>query len=209
MLDALVRPLIDPPLNAAGRRLARTGLTADAVTLAGLALGLSAAALIALGFPGLALLPLLMNRLADGLDGAVARASSPTSLGGFHDIIADFAFYGAIPLGFVALDPAANGLAGAALLASFYVNGGSFLGFAILAERHGMQTAAQGRKTLYYSGGLLEGAETIAFFSVICLLPAAFTPLALGFAALCILTAVLRVRAARRLFAPRSGTPAE
>ena len=206
MLDSTARRWIDPPLNRAGRALAGRGVSADGVTLAGLALGLVAAILIGLGAPGWALLPLLASRVADGLDGAVARASRKTDFGGYLDIVADFAFYGAIPLAFVLADPAANGAAGAALLAAFYVNGTSFLGFAILAEKRGMETAAQGQKSLYYSNGLLEGTETIAFFVLLCLVPSWFAPLAWGFAALCLLTAILRVLAARALFATEGKT---
>ena len=83
---------------------------------------------------------------------------------------------------------------------AFYVNGASFLGYAILAEKRGMQTTAQGEKTLYYSAGLLEGTETVAFFVAICLIPAAFVPLAWGFGALCLVTACARVLLARRVF---------
>jgi phosphatidylglycerophosphate synthase len=200
MLDAAARKLIDPPLNALGRRLARRGVTANRVTLAGLALGLAAAGAIWAGVFAVALVLLLASRLADGLDGAVARATRKTDFGGFLDITADFAFYGAIPLAFVLHDPASNGMAGAALLASFYVNGTSFLGYAILAEKRGMQTSAQGSKSLYFSNGLLEGTETILFFVLICLLPGHFPPLAWVFAGLCLVTAVLRVRAARQVF---------
>jgi hypothetical protein len=106
-----------------------------------------------------------------------------------------------VPLAFVALDPAANGLAGAFLIATFYVNGASFLGFAILAEKHRLTSEARGIKNLYFSGGLLEGTETIAFFVALCLFPAAFPALAFGFGALCLLTAVTRVVHARRRFA--------
>ena len=79
MLDARMRTLIDPVLNTVGRTLAAWGLTANGVTLIGLALGLIAAATIALGAPLLALIPLLFSRIADGLDGAVARANGPTN----------------------------------------------------------------------------------------------------------------------------------
>lgn len=202
MLDAAMRQIIDPPLNRLGRRLARLGLSANQVTLAGLGLGLLAAALIWAGAPLAALAPLFASRLADGLDGAVARATRRTDFGGFLDIVADFLFYAAVPLAFVLADPAGNGAAGAFLLAAFYVNGTSFLGFAILAEKRGMTTAAQGLKSLYFSNGLLEGAETILFFVALCLLPALFAPLAWGFGALCFLTAGLRVAAARRIFLP-------
>mgnify|MGYP006276433733 CR=1 FL=1 len=209
MFDARLRPLIDPPLDAAGRLVARWGVTADAVTLAGLALGLAAAGAIAAGHPGWGLALLLASRLADGLDGAVARATRPSDFGGYLDITSDFFFYGAIPLGFVWLDPAANGAAGAFLLLSFYVNGASFLGFAILAEKRKMRTDARGVKSLYFTGGLLEGAETIAFFVLLCLLPQHFVPMAWAFGALCFVTAASRLLLARKVFPkPTDGDPA-
>ena len=200
MLDAAARRLIDPPLDRAGRRLAAAGWTADRVTLAGLALGLVSAALIATGATWIALAVLLASRLFDGLDGAVARATRRTDFGGYLDITCDFLFYGAVPLAFVWLDPAANALAGAFLLTSFYFNGASFLGYAILAERHGLESRAQGVKSLYYSNGLLEGTETIVFFCLICLVPSAFAPLAWAFGVACMATATLRLYGASRLF---------
>lgn len=200
MLDRYARQLIDPPLNLMGRGLAARGFSADGVTLVGLALGLFAALLIALGQFGWALVPLLASRLADGLDGAVARATRKTDFGGYLDIAADFLFYGAIPMAFVLYDPATNGAAGAFLLASFYFNGTSFLGYAILAEKHGHKTDLQGQKTLYYSNGLLEGTETIVFFLLLCLFETFFAPLAWLFGSLCFATAILRILAAKRIY---------
>ena len=150
----------------------------------------------------MALVLLLLSRLADGLDGAVARATKRTDFGGYLDIAADFLFYGAIPLAFAVLDPAQNALPAAFLLTSFYVNGTSFLGYAILAEKRGITTEAQGKKSLYFSNGLLEGTETILFFVLLCLLPGLFGPLAMLFGILCFATAVLRVWAAHRIFRP-------
>lgn len=200
MLDPAARRLIDPPLNKIGRGLARRGLTANTVTLAGFAIGLCAAASVVFGAFAVALMLLLLSRLADGLDGAVARATRKTDFGGYLDITADFFFYGAFPLAFALYDPAANAVAAAILLTSFYANGSSFLGYAILAEKHGMTSSARGEKTLYFSNGLLEGTETILFFVLLCLLPGFFAPLAYIFATLCFLTAVLRILAARHLF---------
>ncbi|MBN8292416.1 CDP-alcohol phosphatidyltransferase family protein [Rhodobacter sp. NTK016B] len=200
MLDRYLRPLIDPPLNRAGRGLARMGVRANTVTALGLVLGLGAAGALALGAYGWALALILASRLADGLDGAVARAGSISDIGGYLDIVADFVFYAAIPLAFVWADPAGNGWAGAALLAAFYVNGASFLGYAILAAKHRLETEARGRKSWYHAGGLLEGSETIAFFVAFCLWPGAFPALALVFAGLCVLTAVIRVAMAADQF---------
>ena len=201
MLDGILRKVIDPVVNRWGRRLAQVGVTANDVTLVGLGLGLVSAAMIALGAVGwLALVPLLAGRVADGLDGAVARATKPSDFGGYLDIACDFLFYGAIPLAFVLRDPAANGIAGAFLLFSFYVNGATFLGFAILAAKRGMETRARGEKSLYFTAGLLEGSETIAIFTAFCLWPAGFMPLAWGFGALCFVTALARVLLARKIF---------
>lgn len=200
MLDSFARRLIDPPLNRAGQVIAAKGLSANGVTLIGLGLGLIAALCIALNCATLALLPLLASRIADGLDGAVARATRKTDFGGYLDIAADFLFYGAIPFAFVLMDPASNGVAGAFLLLSFYVNGTSFLGYAILAEKHGHETSAQGQKSLYYSNGILEGTETIIFFVILCLFPASFAPLAWIFGTLCFATAILRIWGAHQTY---------
>lgn len=200
MLDRHARNLIDPPLNQIGQGLAAAGFTANGVTLIGLGLGLLAALTIALGAPGWALIPLLASRLADGLDGAVARATQKTDFGGYLDIAVDFLFYGAIPMAFVFLDSVTNGAAGAFLLTSFYFNGTSFLGYAILAEKHGHKTDAQGQKSLYYSNGILEGTETIIFFVLLCLFPGYFAPLAWIFGTLCFATATLRIYAAKQIY---------
>ena len=200
MFDASLRHLIDPVLNRLGRGLARSGATADGVTLVGLVFGLAAAFLIGFGHAAAALVPLLAGRVADGLDGAVARATKGTDFGGYLDITCDFLFYGAVPLAFVLADPAANGAAGAFLLTSFYVNGASFLGYAILAEKREMETSARGKKALYFTGGLLEGGETIAFFILLCLFPLWFSALAWAFGTACFFTAVARVLLAQQVF---------
>lgn len=200
MFDAKIRPFIDPPLNRQGRVLASYGVTADQVTLVGLAFGLCAALLIAVGLPYWALVAIALSRLADGLDGAVARASEPSDFGGYLDIVCDFIFYGAVPFAFAVMDLEENGLAAAFLLCAFYVNGATFLGFAILAEKREMKSNARGVKTLYFTGGLLEGAETICFFVLICMVPAMFSQFAWAFGALCFVTAIARVVLASKVF---------
>lgn len=209
MFDAYARKLIDPPLDRLGQGLARQGVAANAVTLVGLAFGLAAAGAIAGGAFMLGLGLILTSRLADGLDGAVARATRKSDFGGYLDIASDFLFYGAVPFGFILHDPTANGIAGAFLLLSFYVNGASFLGYAIIAAKKGMQTRAQGVKSLYYSNGLLEGTETIAFFVLLCVVPTYFMPLAFAFGTLCFATAFLRVWGAYQAFGQVTSDPQE
>lgn len=210
MLDGVIRRWMDPPLDVAGRWLAGHGATPNQVTLFGLGLGLGAALLVAVGASGIAILPLLLSRIADGLDGAVARATQKTDFGGYFDIACDFLFYGAIPMAFVFADPASNGAAGAFLICSFYFNGTTFLGYAILAEKHRLSTSSRGSKSLYFTGGLLEGSETIGFFTALCLWPSWFAALSWVYGALCFITALSRILLARQVFsgndpgAPRS-----
>jgi len=193
MLDGWAKPKIDPLLGVLAERLARAGVTANAVTLAACGIGLLAAAVIAAGHPLVGLALLLLSRLGDGLDGAIARINGRTDLGGYLDIVLDFLFYGAIPLGFVLADPAQNAVAGAVLVFSFYVNGASFLAYAAVAERRRMETSARGPKSLFFTTGLTEATETIAFFVAFCLFPASFPLLAFIFAALCLYTALSRI----------------
>jgi len=200
MLDAYMRRRIDPPLDRLGARLAAAGVRADAVTLTGFALGLTAIPLVAVGWTWAALGALVINRLADGLDGAVARHDRLTDLGGYLDIVCDFLIYAGIPVGFALLDPQANALAAAVLLFSFMGTGSSFLTYAIIAAKRGETTEIRGKKSLYYLGGLTEGTETFAFLAAICVFPQAFVPLAYLFAAACWVTTVSRMLAAVRAF---------
>ena len=136
---------------------------------------------------------ILSNRLADGLDGAIARATKPTDRGAFLDITFDFMFYASIPLAFALSDPARNALAAATLIASFLANGGAFLAYAIAAAKRGLATSAQGEKSMYYVTGLAEGGETIAVFCALCLWPDAFSWIAYVFSTLCMLSAIGRL----------------
>jgi phosphatidylglycerophosphate synthase len=199
MLDRVAIRLLQPGLDAIAARLVRAGIGADAVTLAGFALGLAAAIAIALGLtlPGLALV--LASRLADGLDGAVARQTQPTDRGAFLDIVLDFLFYASIPLAFALADPVANALAAAVLLAAFIGTGAGFLAFAALAGQRGLTSPAYPQKGLYYLGGFTEATETLLCFIAMCLWPQHFAPLALAFAALCGLTLATRLVAGWRL----------
>ncbi|NDV87187.1 CDP-alcohol phosphatidyltransferase family protein [Aurantimonas aggregata] len=200
MLDGVLKKRIDPPIAFLAAVLCRRGVGADAVTVAGLVLGLAAAFAIAVGQLWLGLALILVSRLADGLDGAVARLTRRTDRGGYLDIVFDYIFYGAIPLAFAILDPAANALAAAVLLASFYANGASFLAFAVMAEKRGLSTEQRGKKSLYFSTGLAEATETIATFVLFCLFPGHFAVIAYVFAAMTAWTCVSRIRLSLQLF---------
>lgn len=193
MIDARLAPLVQSALAPAARALARRGVGADAITITGFVAGLACVAALALGAFAPALALLAANRLADGLDGEVARLTGATRRGAFLDIVLDFIFYALFPLGFALHDPSANALPAAVLIAAFVGSGASFLGFAAVAAKAPVGGVKLRQKGIAYLGGLAEGAETIAVFAAMCLFPALFAPLAWGFAAACLLTALSRL----------------
>ncbi|MBU6372399.1 MAG: CDP-alcohol phosphatidyltransferase family protein [Alphaproteobacteria bacterium] len=201
MFDAALRRLIDPPLDAVARGLAAAGIGANAVTLAGAAVAIAVGAAIVAGAYGWALALIVLNRVLDGLDGAIARRAGATDFGGYLDTVCDYLFYGVVPLAFAIADPAGAGAAAAAVLASFCLTASSYLAFAALAAKNGLTTRARGEKSYYAAFGVIEGGETIAFFVAFVLWPAWFAPLAWTLAALCALTTILRVAVAARVFA--------
>ncbi|MBL4596167.1 MAG: CDP-alcohol phosphatidyltransferase family protein [Robiginitomaculum sp.] len=191
MFDKHLRPWIDPPLNVLGRKLVQVGISANQVTLVGLMVGLAAGISIGFGYYWLGLLLILINRLFDGLDGAIARASHSTDFGGYLDIVCDFAFYVVIPIGFGFAAPGNLPFA-LVLVASFTVTGISFLAFALMAAKQGRETTAHGKKSFFYSTGIAEGTETIIVFVVMCLFPTFFTALAVLYTVMCVLTVIQR-----------------
>ena len=192
MIDRFIYDAFAPFFRRIAGPFIAAGITADQLTLAGFVIGISAVPLLAGHHYHLALLAILLNRFLDGLDGAVARATSATDRGAFLDIALDFLFYGAIPLGFSLADPARNALAAAVLLFSFIGTGSSFLAASVIAGKRNM-TSPKFRKGIFFTTGLMEGFETALVFALMCVLPSYFPTIAYVFAALCLITTLLRL----------------
>lgn len=200
MFDRQLLALTKPAVDRVALALHVTGITANQVSLTGFAFGMLAAVLIAHGNIWAAIVPLLLNRLLDGLDGAVARLSTPSDRGAFLDITLDFLFYAAVPLAFGFCNPEANALAAAVLLASFIGTGVSFLAYAIMAEKRGLKSTAFPSKSFYYLGGLTEGFETVMCFVAMCIWPQHFAVIAYIYAAMCSATTFTRLVAGWQAF---------
>ena len=186
VVDRLLRPVKAralAPLSAVlARSLARFG--AGPVTLLGLGVGLAAALAAAFGAFAAALPLWLLNRVLDGLDGEVARAlGRADDRGGYLDLLTDLLVYAAVPLGAAA---GATGLLGneplvtsawtwplaALLLASYYVNLGSYTLLAASLEKRGRGAAARGDPTsIVMPAGLIEGAETLLLVALMLAFP--------------------------------------
>ncbi len=193
MLDRAATALIKPLVDRLARVLVRLHISANQMTLLGFGVGLVAAVLVVSQSFMAALAAILLSRLCDALDGAMARQTRVTDAGGFLDIALDFLFYASIPLAFAVADPARNALAAAVLLAAFVGTTSSFLAFAVMAAKRNMRSQAYPGKSFYFLGGLTEATETLAFLAAMCLWPQHFATLAYVFAALCALTTGTRI----------------
>lgn len=193
MLDRYAIKILKQPLVYCAALLHSLGIKADQVTVISFFVGLGVLPALYFQFYCCALFFIVANRIGDGLDGALARLTEVSDGGGFLDIVLDFIFYAAVVLGFALADPGQNGLPAALLLFSFVGTGTSFLAFAIMAERRGLDNITYTNKGIYYLGGLTEATETIICFALFCLFPAMFPVIAVSFAILCLVTTATRV----------------
>ncbi|PHR27581.1 MAG: hypothetical protein COA36_09130 [Desulfotalea sp.] len=193
MLDRYAIKILKRPLFRCASLLNAVGVRPDQVTLISFIIGLCALPALAFQCYGCALFCIVVNRFGDGVDGALARMTRVSDAGGFLDIVLDFIFYAAVVLGFAFADPEQNGLPAALLLFSFVGTGSSFLAFAIMAERRGIENIIYGHKGIYYLEGLAEATETIVCFVLFCLFPSMFPLIATAFALLCLVTTASRV----------------
>lgn len=192
MFDAFFVRQLKSPLAFVAKPLNTAGVKATQVTLIGAVIGLAAAILIAADALLLGGLLFLINRLFDGLDGALARQQGPTEQGAFLDITFDFLIYSAIPFAFAVRDPDVA-LAAAFLLFSFVGTGSTFLAFSLFAARHGLKNQSLKNKSIYYLQGLTEGFETSLVLTLMCLFPQWFEWSAWVFGALCFMTTGSRI----------------
>ena len=199
MLDAHLRPYLDTVLGKLALPFVHFGISANFITIFGGVVGLCACIATAFAAYDVALFLLCLNRICDGLDGAVARLTQPTDFGGFLDIVIDFLFYSLLPLSFAISRPE-DSLAAAFLITSFVGTGTSFLAFAIMAEKRNMPAETPMVKSFFYLGGLVEGAETIIFLALILIFPTWFEVFAFLFGSLCWVTTGYRIISAWQVF---------
>ncbi|MHA7155623.1 CDP-alcohol phosphatidyltransferase family protein [Arthrobacter sp. TMN-50] len=209
MFDSRLRPLLAPLLNRAAAALDVPRVSPNRLTGLNLVLGLASAGFAAAQWWLPALVAWVLCRLADGLDGPLARrratqrgAGHDAGQGGFWDISADFVVYGATVIGVAIGVTAGFGapwLPFLLVLFAYYINGTVFLAFSSIAEKNGRQI--DDGRSLSFLGGLAEGAETILVHSLWLLFPAVAWQVAAVWAALVMISAGQRIFAGYRALA--------
>ncbi|MGZ0712763.1 CDP-alcohol phosphatidyltransferase family protein (plasmid) [Coraliomargarita sp. W4R53] len=204
MIDSQLRGALQRPLEWGARTIDVSWVTPNRLTLVGMILGLSSAALAAFELWIPALVVWLLSRVFDGLDGALARRRSQhgpkSEVGGFLDIVADFVAYGATVVG-VAIGAAAGYDAPwwpfLLVLFAYYLNGTTFLAFSSIAERTSRRI--DDGRSLSFLGKIAEGAETIFVHSLWLIMPWFAWQIALVWALVVFASAVQRVVLAVRI----------
>ena len=181
--------------NSFGAKLAKAGIPANAVSIAGFVIGLLAINFISLQMYATGLLFILINRLCDGLDGAIARKTKITDYGVFLDAVLDYVFYAGVIFAFALANPLQNAVAASFFLCAFTSSACPMLAYAVIAYKN-----SQNRELLnnspFYLGGVAQGSETLIALVLMCVLPGWFMQLAIVFGVLGLVKALTIVVAA-------------
>jgi phosphatidylglycerophosphate synthase len=199
MFDRYLRRLAEAWLAPIARAIG-PGLAPEAVTWAAFAAGLGSAGAALAGEMAIGLALWILNRLLDGLDGALARLHGRTSpFGAYLDIVLDFAVYAAIPLAMTARAAAPLAFSGMLLASSFFVNAASWMYLAAILEQRREGAVARGESTtITMPPGLIAGFETIVFYAAFFVAPAYQRELFQTMAALVLVNVAIRLVGARR-----------
>lgn len=161
------------------RFLNKKRMSANMLTLAGLGFAVLGLNFLALENYFLAFLCLVLNRLCDVLDGAVARFSHISTFGIFFDIFADYAAAALLIWGFILGNEAQNAAAGAFYLVGLNLSGVALLALSAISKQDYVALNKTPFKVCLW--GAIQNADIFTALTLMCLLPFWFMPIAIFF----------------------------
>ena len=192
MFDRQIQKYTQKPLQYIAKLFLKF-ISPNHMTLIGFSFGVLMCLFIIIDQYLIAIIFLFLNRLSDGLDGAMARLQTPTPLGGYLDIVLDFLIYGGFVLSF-GITEQNNTLLSMVLLFCYIGTGSTFLAkAAILPSLTYQNLNEEIPKSFHYAVGLVEGTETIVFMVLCLLFPNLFIYFSFIFIILCLITIVFRI----------------
>jgi len=192
MFDRQIQKYTQKPLQYIAKLFLKF-ISPNHMTLIGFSFGVLMCLSIIIDQYLIAIIFLFLNRLADGLDGTMARLQTPTPLGGYLDIVLDFLIYGGFVLSF-GITEQNNTLLSMILLFCYIGTGSTFLAkAAILPSLTNQNLKEDIPKSFHYAVGLVEGTETIVFMVLCLLFPNLFIYFSFIFIILCLITIVFRI----------------
>ncbi len=182
--------LAQKQIKKLAKLLIKLKISANLITFVGFVVGLLAINFLAVENYCAALLCILLNRICDILDGAVAKASKVTDFGIFLDATLDYIFYAGVIFGFALANPGQNAVAATFLLFAFAASACSLLAYAVIAYQNKLPSRPQVNESPFYLGGWAQGFETFVTLVVLCIVPKLFMPLAIILGIFCFIKAV-------------------
>ena len=208
----LCQTIIDKSCSAistAAKYLHKLGISANMISILGFIIGLLAINFLAMSNFVAALICILLNRLFDALDGALARHTQITEFGIFLDATLDYVFYAGLIFGFALANPYENAVAASFLLFAFTSSACAMLAYAIVAYKNNSRQKLEITKSPFYLGGFAQGFETFVGMIILCVLPSAFLPISIILGVLCFVKACSVVITAYYNFVIAQRTPKE
>lgn len=171
MQDAFLRQQKDRVMMPIAKS-AFVSISPNAISVIAMLIGLGSVAAILAQSYWVGLMLWAMNRIMDGLDGLVARTHQKQSdFGGYLDLFLDFIIYLSVPMAFMVVNPKTTALwSGIFLMNSFVLNSISWTTLSALLEKRQRQTLNR-LTSMEMPTGLIEGAETIVFYTLFYLFP--------------------------------------
>ncbi len=180
MFDKYLLVITKYPLSVFARICIKYNISPNMVTVGSLFFALSMFVGLWRGWFVFALIVAVCNRIMDGLDGSIARISNTKSVsGGFLDIVIDYVFYAAVPLGMAFYSPNRFAIIGSVVLFTYTLSGVTFMASSSAAAKLSLRSTAFSQKSIYYPINLIEGGETIIFSFLVCIIPQYFFVLGL------------------------------
>lgn len=176
-------------VDVLAKKLVKMGVSANFVTITGFIIGIFAVNFLSLERYGYALLCILINRLFDALDGAIARTTKVTDFGVFLDATLDYVFYAGVIFGFALANPFQNAVAASFLLFAFASSACAMLAYAVIAYKTNSSQKLEPEHSPFYLGGLAQGFETLVALAVLCIIPGWFLQIAIVLGTLCLVKA--------------------
>ena len=157
------------------------------LTLIGLWLGILSSIFIVIGSKTFSVILLIFSGGFDALDGAYARLAKLTcDKGAVLDIISDRVVEFSVILALFLVDPAQRSYYVVLMLGATFLCVTSFLVVAVF-------TKGSGKKSFFYSRGLMERYEAFVFFICMIILPQHFNVIAMLYSLLVAYTGFMRV----------------
>jgi archaetidylinositol phosphate synthase len=185
MLESKIGKYFQPVYDATATQLMKLKLTPNAVTVMAFLTGAASGVFIATGMKVSALIFLLLSGFLDSIDGTLARISKKISeTGAYLDLILDRMVEAFVIMGIAYAYPEA-GFACLIFLTAVIFNFTTFVVAGAVFEN-------KGKKSMHFSPGIAERAETFIIFSIIVIFPSITIPVLYVFDGIIFLTGMIR-----------------